>query len=348
MIGLFGDLSTDCLSECGGQTDSRCVMGSFTSSVPVPEFKVRLCRPEISPWAVGNVGIAGVSSFESGRPGPHVALLSLMHGNELAGAIVLDQLLRLELVPAHGKLSFAFLNLAAFERFDPLRPTASRFLDEDMNRVWDEAILNGPRHSIELDRARDIRPFIDTVDVMLDLHSMLWPSESLILSGVPAKGRVLAKAIGTPSLVVADHGHVNGRRLIDYQRFSSVETPYTACLVEAGQHWEQATVDVILASVAGLLRHLDVVPPDAPLPAGARTSIGRVATVTTAVTAMTSNFAFVQTFRGGDIIPRRDTLIATDGGTEIRTPHDDCLLVMPSLRPSRGHTAVRLGRFETG
>ena len=71
-----------------------------------------------------------------------------------------------------------------------------------------------------------------------------------------------------------------------------------------------------------------------------------MATVTTAVTAMTSNFAFVQTFRGGDIIPRRDTLIAMDGETEIRTPHDDCLLVMPSLRPSRGHTAVRLGRFE--
>ena len=43
---------------------------------------------------------------------------------------------------------------------------------------------------------------------------------------------------------------------------------------------------------------------------------------------------------------RRDTLIAMDGETEIRTPHDNCLLVMPSLRPSRGHTAVRLGRFE--
>ena len=42
---------------------------------------------------------------------------------------------------------------------------------------------------------------------------------------------------------------------------------------------------------------------------------------------------------------RRHTLIATDGTLEIRTPHDECLLVMPSLRPSRGHTAVRLARF---
>ena len=134
--------------------------------------------------------------------------------------------------------------------------------------------------------------------------------------------------------------------MIDYPRFADSDTHAAACLVEAGQHWEQSTVGILMASVAGLLRHLDLVAPDAPLPPPPPRTEIRIATVTTAVTAMTSNFTFVQTFRGGDIIPRRDTLIAMDGGTEIRTPHDDCLLVMPSLRPSRGHTAVRLGRFE--
>ena len=321
-------------------------MDPSTTPAALPEFKVRLCRPELTPWVSGNTSVTGVTTRDSGHPGPHVALLSLMHGNELAGAIVLDRLLREGLTPTRGKLSFGFLNLPAFNRFDPLRPTASRFIDEDMNRVWDDAILNGPRHSIELDRAREIRSFIDSVDVLLDLHSMLWPSEPLILCGVPAKGRALARAIGTPSLVVADHGHVNGRRLIDYARFSNPETGYAACLVEAGQHWEQATVDTLLASVAGLLRHLDVAARDAPLPPAPRPMTTRVATVTTAVTATTSNFAFLETYQGGDIIPRRDTLIAMDGETEIRTPHDDCLLVMPSLRPSRGHTAVRLARFQ--
>ena len=71
----------------------------------------------------------------------------------------------------------------------------------------------------------------------------------------------------------------------------------------------------------------------------------RYAEVTMAVTAATANFAFVQSFRGGHVVPRRNTLLALDGETEIRTPYDDCLLVMPSLRPSRGHTAVRLARF---
>lgn len=321
-------------------------MGPFTPPAALPEFKVRIIRPNISRWVAGNTGISGITTLDSTRPGPHVALLSLMHGNEIAGAIVLDRLLRASLMPTRGKLSFGFLNLEAFNRFDPARPTASRFIDEDMNRLWDPAILEGPRHSIELDRAREIRPFVDSVDVLLDLHSMLWPSEPLILSGVPAKGRALARAIGTPPLVVADHGHVNGRRLIDYPRFADPETPFAACLVEAGQHWEQSTVDTLAASVAGLLRHLDVVEPNAPLPPAPYPAPTRVASVTTAVTAMTSNFSFVQTYHGGDVIPRRDTLIAMDGDTEIRTPHDDCLLVMPSLRPSRGHTAVRLGRFE--
>jgi predicted deacylase len=321
-------------------------MGPFTPAAPLPEFKVRLCPPDVAPWVAGNTGIPGITTRDSGQPGPHVALLSLMHGNELAGAIVLDGLLQAGLTPIRGKLSFGFLNLAAFERFDAQRPTVSRFIDEDMNRVWDGGILNGPRHSIELNRAREIRPFVDQVDVVLDLHSMLWPSEPLILSGTADKGRILAQAIGTPSLVVADHGHVNGRRLIDYPRFSGAETECVACLVEAGQHWEQSTVDIIHASVAGLLRHLGIVAPDAPLAAAPPPAAARVATVTAAVTAMTSSFTFAHTYRGGDVIPRRDTLIAMDGQTEIRTPHDNCLLVMPSLRPSRGHTAVRLGRFD--
>jgi hypothetical protein len=100
------------------------------------------------------------------------------------------------------------------------------------------------------------------------------------------------------------------------------------------------------ASAAGVLRYLDVVGPEAPLPPPPAPTPIRFAKVTAAVTAVTSQFSFVQAYRGGEVIAQRNTLIAMDGETEIRTPHDDCLLVMPSLRPSRGHTAVRLARFE--
>lgn len=319
----------------------------FSQPPPLPDFKVRLALPDVAPWMHGNTGIRGITTVDSGQTGPHVALMALTHGNELAGAIVLDRLLRAGLRPIRGRLSFIFANLAAFERFDPLRPTLSRFIDEDMNRVWDPAVLNGPRHSVELNRAREIRPFIDTVDVLLDLHSMLWVSEPLILSGATEKGRKLAMGIESPPLSIADQGHLNGLRLIDYPRFADPTSPQVACLLEAGQHWEPSTVEGTLACVAGLLRHLDFVAANAPLPRRVAQVSIRLATVTTTVTATTSNFAFVESYQGGDVIAKRGTLIATENGTEIRTPYDNCMLVMPSLRPSRGHTAVRLARFDT-
>ena len=308
-----------------------------------PRFDVLIDPPDLSPWLAGDRGIPGVITRESGRPGPHVVLLSLMHGNEFAGAIVLDRLLRERLTPVRGTISFGFVNLAAFERFDARAPTLSRFVDEDINRLWEEPMLAGPRQSVELNRARELRPLIDRADVILDLHSVLWPSEPLILCGRTAQGRALGLAMGWPPTVVADAGHANGPRLIDYARFTG--TGATAVLVEAGQHWRPETIDTTMASVSGVLRHFCLVPADATLPPPPSKQRGRFAVVTDVVTARTSSFAFVRAWHGGEVVARQNTLIAMDGLTEIKTPYDDCLLVMPSLRPGRGHTAVRLAKF---
>ena len=119
----------------------------------LPDFDVQLTAPDLSPWMAGNVGIPGVTSFASGQPGPHVALVALTHGNEIAGAIVLDRMLRANLRPGRGTLTLVFANLAAFARFDPAQPTASRYVEEDFNRIWGPAVLDGPRRRVELDRA---------------------------------------------------------------------------------------------------------------------------------------------------------------------------------------------------
>lgn len=314
---------------------------SGTPQPAVPSFVVALGAPDLSPWRAGNTGIPGFTTATAPEPGPAVLLLALMHGNEIAGAIALDRLLRAGLIPRRGRLTLGFANLAAFDRFDPAHPTASRFIDEDLNRVWDPALLDGPRNSAELARARQIRPAIEAADIVLDLHSMLWPSDPLILCGTTAKGRALAAALGTPELVVADQGHQTGPRLIDYPRFADPSLPAAACLVEAGQHWQPDTVEIMASAIDALLRHAGMSGGEAPTPGRSP----RCAEVTMAVTAATASFAFVRPYRGGDVIPRRNTLIALDGETEIRTPHNDCLLVMPSLRASRGHTAVRLARF---
>ena len=67
--------------------------------------------------------------------------------------------------------------------------------------------------------------------------------------------------------------------------------------------------------------------------------------ITDAVTMRGSNLVYVADYVGMEIIERKGTLIARDDSTEIRTPYDNCVLIMPSRRLRRGQTAVRLGRI---
>lgn len=306
----------------------------------LPEFPVYTATPDLAPFIAGNTGIRGFTTRNSGLPGPHVVLVALVHGNEFAGAIVIAELLRQNFLPLCGRLTMGFANIEAFTRFDPANPLASRFVDEDMNRVWDDTQLCGARRSLELDRAREMCPIIDAADILLDLHSMLWPSDPLFLCGPTPRGRELALRLATPHVVIADRGHAGGKRLIDYHRFTRAVAPAAGILVESGQHWEPGSVAQTRVTVQRLLSHAGMIPP-CPVPQHAPV----FAEVTSAITARTNRFVFTHAYRGGEIIRSANSLIAHDGDAEIRTPYDDCLLVMPSLRAVRGHTAIRLARL---
>lgn len=311
------------------------------------EAVVEITAPDLGPYRGGNTGIPGVTTFASGEPGPHVVITALVHGNELCGAWALLRLLQREIRPSRGRLSLAFVNLAAFDAFDPAKPKAARYLDEDLNRLWSRAVLEGPRHSRELDRAREIRPLIEDADYLLDLHSMQTVAPPLLLAGVTEKGRRLAAAMGFPGCIVADAGHRNGARMRDFADFGDPASPRTALLVECGQHWQKRSVRVAIAACRQFLAALDVVdgrlldrlgPPPPPSPQ-------RVVEVTEAVTVADGRFRFTREFHGLEVIPRAGTVIAYDGGQPIRTPYDQCVLIMPSRRLAPGITAVRLGRY---
>jgi hypothetical protein len=71
----------------------------------------------------------------------------------------------------------------------------------------------------------------------------------------------------------------------------------------------------------------------------------RVIEVTEAITITGDRFEFVDEFRGLEVLATKGTLIGRDNGREVRTPYDDCVLIMPSRRLAKGQTAVRLGRY---
>ena len=310
-------------------------------------YPVELAAPDITPWREGNTGIPYMTTLDSGKAGPHAMVLALTHGNELCGAIAVKYLFETGFRPARGRVTLGFANVAAFERFDPKEPNTSRYVDEDFNRVWDKVTLDGPRHSTELDRARQIRPLIDTVDWLLDIHSMQHPTEALMLAGPLDKGTALARRTGVPRYVVRDAGHAAGRRLRDYGAFGDPASPKASLLVECGQHWEKASEPVAKETALRFLDSLDMLEADykAREFTYAPPAAQRVIEVTEAVTIMTDQFDFLRDYRGQEVIPEAGTLLGHDGGREIRTPYPDCVLIMPSRRLVRGQTAVRLGRF---
>ena len=321
-----------------------------TSTEPrKPSIAVELAAPDIRPHRKSGTGTDFVHVIESGKPGPNVMVQALTHGNEICGAIVVDRLLREGVRPVRGTLTLAFANIAAFERFDPANPYASRFVDEDFNRVWRPDVLDCPRNSVELTRARELRPFVERADYLLDIHSMLEPSPPVMICGPLDKGIRFAFDVGIPEHIVSDTGHANGTRMRDFGGFGDPASERNALLVECGQHWERNAERVAWQTTWRFLDVLGAVDPalaarhiEKPVPAQ------KLIRVTEAVVANSPDFRFARSFSGLEIVPRQGDVIAYDGNTPVRAPYDNCVLIMPVPNNIKtGLTAVRLGRIDT-
>lgn len=308
------------------------------------EYPIELAAPDISAYR-GNTGVPFFTTIPSGKPGPHALITAVVHGNELCGAIALDHLFRTGLRPTRGTLTLGFANVEAYHAFDPDDPTASRFLDEDFNRVWDAATLEGDRDTVETRRAREIRPIVDQADFLFDIHSMQLKRVPLMMAGPLEKGRDFARRLGTPAHVVADAGHAAGKRLRDYAGFGDPDSPKNALLIECGQHWEAEAAPIAIDGAYRFLLALEMIDRSVAEPhLRPRPEAQKVIEVTGPITIQTEDFRFARPFQGMEVLARGET-IAWDGEEEITAPFDGCVLIMPSRRLWKGYTAVRLGRF---
>jgi predicted deacylase len=317
-------------------------------------FPIELSPPDINPYRAGNTGVDYVHVLDSGRTGPNVMVQALTHGNEFCGAIALDWLLRENVRPARGSLTLAFANVEAYARFSFDDPDASRYIDEDYNRVWADEALFGPRDSIELRRARQLQPFVDCADDLLDLHSMHEPCRPIMVCGTVEKNAEFARQIGVPADLLLDTGHPAGLRMIERGGFGDPASPRRAVLIECGQHWEKRAAEVAIDTLLRFLRttgavdgswvgpRLQLAPPEGQ----------KLVRVTEAVVAKSMDFRFLVPLEGLGVIDKAGTPIAEDTDPETgekviwTAPYDSTVLVMPSMKHLRpGNTQVRLGRF---
>lgn len=316
---------------------------------PTVSYPIEVDFPDLAAYRDGNSGVAYVHTFASREPGPHAMINALTHGNEVCGAVIGKALLDHDLRPRRGKLTVAFANVEAYRRFDPASPDSARFVDQDFNRIWTrERLDDAAVQSVELKRARELRPIIDTVDLLLDLHSMHERGAPLTLSGPLAKGIALARSLGSAPTIVSDAGHAEGRRLRDYEGFGDPASPKNALLVECGQHWEAAAVNVAKDSTARFLIAARIIAAE-DLPANwlsSRTRKPSAIRVTHAVVARSMNFRFAGPYTGLETFAEAGTTVAWNDGEPVHTPYPNCVLVMPSLRQLRpGVTVVRFGQL---
>ena len=169
----------------------------------------------------------------------------------------------------------------------------------------------------------------------------------LVLTGPTERALDLATRIGIPEYIVRDGGHANGTRLRDYCPFSTDDGDRTALLVECGQREHPDSARVAIDVSIKFLACLDLISPDTQSKLSARksTPIQRIVNVTHAVTAASDNFVFPDHVDGFQVIHQAGTIIAHDGDQPVKTPYDNCVLVMPSREATSGETVLRLGRY---
>jgi predicted deacylase len=314
---------------------------------------LELTAPDISAYRQSNVGIDYVTRMDSGKPGPHVVVQALTHGNELCGALTLDYLFQQNIRPMRGVLSFIFANVAAYGLWDPANPDGNRYVEEDLNRVWADDVLKGPRDSVELRRARELVAYIDTADFLLDLHSMSAPSSPLMVCGVRPQGGQksvnLSAQIGLPEWLMMDTGHPSGLRRIVRGACGDPAKHNAAIVLEAGQHWERASDQIARETSLRFLKVTGAVDAQwADARCNLPTPVQKVVQVTQGYTARSLEFHWLAEYNGLEVIEKAGTALAHDQDHILRTPYDNAVLVMPtrSKRFSVGNTMLRFGRIE--
>jgi predicted deacylase len=305
---------------------------------PQPAFE--LLPRDLSAYRQGNTGIDYVHRFDSGKPGPHVLVNALTHGNELCGMVAATHILDTGIRPRIGTLTVSFANVAAYESFDIEAPFASRQLVHNMNRIWSGGQLEGQEDSPELRRARLLRPVVAAADHILDIHSTAQDVVPFWVYPAFARNAQVALAIGSPDVhLVMPRGLGSGTPLIQHGAHGEPgSSAGAAVVVECGQHFRRASAELATQVALDFIAHHGLIERPAPQPGPQR----RFELLETHV-IKSPDFRFIGPVIGFEVFARGE-LIAVNGDEEIRAPVDGCTIFMPSHTVVVGKEAVYLTR----
>jgi predicted deacylase len=307
-----------------------------------PTLKFEVLPRDLQAYRAGNVGVDYVHRFESGRPGPHVLINALTHGNEFCGMVAACHLLDTAVRPKIGTLTVSFANVAAYETFDTARPFDSRQITHNFNRIWSAAQLDGIDDSVELRRARAMRPVVAAADHLLDIHSTSQDVRPFWVYPGHARNAVVASALSLPTThLVMPQGLGSGTPITQHGHFADAAGSSAAVVVECGQHFLQASADRAVRVTLEFLAHFGLI--DALAPSNVSSEPHRRFELLRTVVVKHQDFRFVRPLVGFETFAEGQ-LIGSDGDERIVAPCDDCTVFMPTREPIVGREGVYLTR----
>lgn len=295
---------------------------------------------DLSAYRQGNTGIDYVHRFESGKPGPHVLVNALTHGNEICGMVAATHLLDTGVRPKIGTLTVSFANIEAYDAFDIDNPYENRQLVHNLNRIWSPQWLDGDEQSPELRRARELRPVLDAADYVLDIHSTRAPVQPFWVYPEMDRNTALAAAVGAPAVqLVMPAGRFPGTGVPNYGRHGDPASDSGGALVvECGQHFAQSAALLATDVTLRFLAHLGLIDAPANSAPAAPAQPFRLLEVHM---VKSEDFTFTRPLLGFEVFNKGE-LIAINAGEEIRSPCDNCTIFMPTRMPIVGREAVYL------
>ena len=295
---------------------------------------------DLSAYRQGNTGVDYVHRFVSGKPGPHVLVNALTHGNEICGMVAATHLLDTGVRPKIGTLTVSFANTEAYNAFDIDNPYENRQLVHNLNRIWSPEWLDGNEQSPELRRARELRPVLDAADYVLDIHSTRAPVQPFWVYPEMDRNAALAAAVGAPAVqLVMPAGRFPGTGVLNYGRHGDPASDSGGALVvECGQHFAQSAATLATDVTLRFLAHLGLV--DAPAGSAPPTPAQPFRLLEVHM-VKSEDFTFTRPVLGFEVFDKGE-LIAINAGEEIRSPCDNCTIFMPTRMPIVGREAVYL------
>lgn len=281
---------------------------------------------------------AGASSAGSDTPGPHVAITGSVHGNEPCGmramARLSAELQSGELSLRHGTLYLVHGNPRASALGERHTPDGA-----DLNRLFDyrfEVDLPSAFWAYEHYRALELKPLLQRIDALLDLHSTTAPAPPFGIVSPLQQSCELAAALG---LGYITQGWDGPGLLAD----RVIIAPLTrrgvpAVSVECGQHADESAVEVAYGCIRRALDHLGML---AFVERDGRPETTWL-TLRAAVKRPSAGFKFVQPLRSmqqleeGDVIGRDQDLTLT--------VNRRCFLIMPNDDVAVGEDMVYIAQ----